>query len=195
MIRFLKQRLSIAERANGDGRWAVHLPGILRDYNAQNVPGTDVRRSGVNQDNYLALLAKLYRSPDPSMRFNMAESFHYPSALSRYLWKYAVGDRVMVARRVDYDLRDKNYFEKPSVAGSFGPAVHTVAACKTKLNADLFLNPAYALKGLSGLFYESELTPALFDGGGRRRRRGAPRESPTPPPAPAGSRRQRKRDL
>lgn len=163
MIRFLKQRLSIAERANGDGRWAALLPGICKDYNNALVRGTDVRRRDVNQDNYLQLLEKLHRTTEPSLLFNMAETFRYPSGLSRFLWRYAVGDKVLLARRVDYDLRGRNYFEKPSVAGTYGPKVYTVTECRTKLNADLFLCPVYALSPLTGLFYESELSPALFD--------------------------------
>lgn len=164
MIRFLKERLSIAERANGDGRWAVHLPGILRDYNNALIKGTDVRRRDVDQNNYLELLGKLYRSEEPSMLINMTEAYRAPSSLARYLWRYKIGDRVLLARRVDYALKGKHYFEKPSVSGSFGPKVYTVTACRTKLNADLFICPVYALDGgLTGLFYESELTPALFD--------------------------------
>lgn len=186
MIRFLKQRLSIAERANGDGRWAVHLPGILADYNRSLIKGTDVRRADVNQDNYLRLVGKLYRSTEPSMLFNMAETFRHPSALARYLWRYSVGDKVLLARRVDYDLRGKTYFEKPSVAGTFGPKVYTVTECRTKLNSAFFLCPVYSLSSLTGLYYESELSPALFaekekkkkkaaataSGERRRRRRG-----------------------
>lgn len=207
MIRFLKQRLSIAERASGDGRWAAHLPGILREYNGSRVKGTDVRRADVTQDNYLELLGKLRRTTEPSMLFNMTESLRAPSALSRYLWRYAVGDRVLLARRVDYDLRDRTYFEKPSVTGAYGPRVLTVTACRTKLNADFFLCPVYALSSASGpmtgLFYESELSPALFDGAGGRAARGVTtqqrrgdasrRPAPPPPPPPVATRRQRRR--
>ena len=170
MIRFLKQRLSIALRANGDGKWTAHLPGILSDYNSALITGTKIHRKDVNQGNYLSLLEQLYRSPEPSMRFNMAETFRYPSALSRYLRRYKVGDKVLLARRVDYDLRDRHYFEKPSVAGTFGAAVYTITACRTKLNSALFLCPVYSLSTKSNLFYESELSPALFDNKKRRRR-------------------------
>jgi hypothetical protein len=168
MIRFLKERLSLALRANGDGRWVHLVPGICREYNHQLIRGTTVRRSQVDQFNYLRLLEQLYRSPEPTMRFNMAETFRYPSRLSRFLWKYKVGDRVLLARRVDYQLKGKHTFEKPSVTGSFGPTVYVVTSCTTKKNWQLFLCPVYTLSrrsdgvALTGKFYEVELAPADF---------------------------------
>jgi len=187
MIRFLKQRLAIAERANGDGRWVVHLPGILKDYNSWRIKGTDVRRGDVNQDNYLTLLGKLRRTSEPSMLFNMAETFRAPTALAKFLWRYAVGDKVLLARRVDYALKDRTYFEKPSVSGTYGPTVYTVSACRTKLNADLFLCPVYALApNLTGWFYESELSPALF--ANNNNANGAEQQQ-APPPRPRRRRR------
>lgn len=172
MIRFLKERLSIAERANGDGRWVQHLPDVLRDYNDSLIRGTDVRRRDVDQNNYLDLLGKLRHTSEPSILMNMAESLRQPTALARFLWRYSVGDKVLLARRVDYALKDRQYFEKPSVVGAYGPVVYTITACRTKLNASYFLCPVYALtplarsgtdpQPLTGLFYESELSPATF---------------------------------
>lgn len=168
MIRFLKQRLAIAERANGDGQWVRHLPGVLRDFNNSKIKGTDVKRSSVNHTNYLDLLGKLRHTSEPSLLFNMTEAFNAPSGLARFLWRYSLGDKVLLARRVDYAIKNRSYFEKPSVSGTFGPRVYTVVACRTKLNAEYFLCPIYGISSpgtgrLSGYFYESELSPALFD--------------------------------
>lgn len=189
MVRFLKQRLSIAERASGDGRWVTHLPGILRDYNQSKIKGTNVRRSDVSQDNYLNLLGQLRHTSEPSLLFNMSEAHNAPSGLSRFLWRYSVGDRVLLARRVDYAIRGKNYFEKPSVAGTFGPRVYTITACRTKLNSEYFLCPVYGLTSdetgpLSGWYYQEEVSPALFD---------RPRASPQQQTAPAGRKKRQRR--
>jgi hypothetical protein len=162
MIRFLKDRLSQAERAHGDGRWAKYLPGIVADHNAETIAGTEVRRSDVNKYNYLKLLGQLYHSTEPSILFNVAESLRAPSGLGRFLWRHAVGDKVLLARRVDYAIKGRDYFEKPSVEGAYGPRVYTVKACRTKLSGDLFICPVYELVELSGLFYESEVTAARF---------------------------------
>jgi hypothetical protein len=163
MIRYLKEHLSIAERAHGDGRWVVYLEGILTAYNNSMIKGTKVRRNTVDQHTYLTLLGQLRRSTDPSMLFNMTTNFQYPTALSRFLWRYRPGQKVLLARRVDYDIRDKNYFEKASVKGPFGPKIFTVTECTAKMNSDFFITPVYRLdSGMTGLYYESELSPALF---------------------------------
>ena len=163
MIRYLKEHLAIAERANGDGKWATHLPGILKAYNNSLIKGTNVRRGDVDQNNYLTLLGKLRRTTEPTMIFNMTESFRYPSALAGYIWRYKVGDKVTLARRVDFQLKDRHYFEKASVKGTYGPSIYTITACKTKLNGDYFLCGVYSLDKIPNvLFYESELSPALF---------------------------------
>ena len=175
MIRFLKERLSMALRANEDGQWVHLLDGICRQYNASFIPGTKIRRSQVDQHNYLRLLEQLYRSPEPTMRFIMAETFRYPSRLARFLWDYKVGDKVLVARRSDHSLKDRHTFEKPSVVGSFGPTVYRVTACLTKKNWKLFITPVYTVARLSdgtplsGKYYPDELAPADF--AGRRARR------------------------
>jgi hypothetical protein len=181
MIRFLKERLSTAERANGDGRWVPHLEGVLLDYNRKLIAGTKIRRNSVNQDNYLSLVGQLSGADEPSMLFNMAETFRAPSGLARFLWRHAVGDPVLLARRVDYDLKKRNYFEKASVKGTFGPTVYKVKACRTKLSGDLFICPVYELHGLTGLYYESELSPANY----ARRQPGGAEQQPPQPPAPA----------
>jgi hypothetical protein len=169
MIHFLKTRLSLAERANDhDGVWAKFLPGICEEHNNELIQGTKVLRSSVNQNNYLSLVGKKYKmnaTTDPSLLFNMSDAFRSPSRLARFLWRFKVGDQVLLARKVSYELKkDEGYshFEKPSVVGNFGPKVYTIKACRTKFSGDLYLVPVYELATLTGLFYESELSPALF---------------------------------
>ena len=164
MIRFVREHLSIAERAHGDGKWLVHLPGILRHYNNDLIRGTTFRRKTVTQYNYISMLAQLRRSPDVSMLFNMQQPFNYGTALGKYLWRYRPGDRVIIARRVNYEIRGHGNFPKVSRTGAFGDKVYSVVACTAKVNSAMFLTPAYRLSGLtSTLFYDSELSPALFD--------------------------------
>jgi hypothetical protein len=169
MIRYVKEHLSIAERAHGDGRWVVHLDAIVAHYNNEFVKNTRFRRKDINQHNYVRFLIQLRNTPDVSMLFNMSQSFHSGTALSRFLWKFKVGDLVLLARDVDYNIRGKT-FTKASVEGTYGDRVYTVTATTTKLNSDLFITPVYRLSGMTGLFYQTELSPALF----------ADQESPAP---------------
>ena len=164
MIRYVREHLSIAERAHGDGKWVVHLPGILGHYNNSMIRGTTFRRKSVTQFNYISMLSQLRRTPDVSMLFNMQQPFNYGTALSKYIWRYRPGDRVIIARRINYEIRNRSYFEKASRTGAFGEKVYSVLSCTAKVNSALFITPAYRLSGLtSTLFYDSELSPALFD--------------------------------
>jgi hypothetical protein len=187
-IRWLKQALSVALAANrrGDLGWVRHLPGIVAHHNSQTVPGTSIVRSSVNKRNYLEVLEELYRTDDPTVLFNLTESANHPPEVARALWRYDVGDRVLVSRKVDDSLtrarvdpetgdtvRKRGKFEKPSEEGSFGPRVHVVTARKLKHNWKLFIVPVYAVDSLRGWWYETELRRALFAGGGLKPRAAA----------------------
>ena len=89
---------------------------------------------------------------------------------------------MLLARRVDYALKDRHYFEKPSVTGAFGSKIYTITACRTKLSGDYYICPVYELSTLTGLFYESELSPALYAAADRA----APPTSARPPPPKRG---------
>ena len=165
MIRFVKERLSIAERANGDGRWVIHVPDLIKDYNNQIIKDSgNVRRKSVNKHNYLDLLEKVHKSSSPSLLFNMGD-VPEQSALSKFIWKYQVGDKVLMSRKDSGALKGDSslYFEKPSVKGTFGPKVYEIAGRHTKTNSKLFLCAVYSLKGLPGKYYQTGLSPALFE--------------------------------
>jgi hypothetical protein len=156
-------------RANGNNVWVTLIPDLEKDYNSQFVSGTTLRRRDIDQHNYMSLLQQLFQSDDPAMLFNVSNTDVYPSPIAKMVWKYDVGDRVMLARRVDYDLKGKHYFEKPSVVGSFGPDVRTIVRRVAKHSWKLFICPVYELSGLPhAYFYDSELTPALFAEDGKR---------------------------
>jgi hypothetical protein len=164
-IAFLKRRLSIALAANprGDLNWLRHLPGILHDYNARPVQGTDVPKNSVSKRNYLSLLQKLYGTTDPEALWNLTTSANYSPRVARRLWKHEVGDKVLLSRRADYTpLGRRGAFEKPTVRGAFGPKVYTVVGRRLKNNFRLFAVPVYRLGGLDGLYYPTELKPARF---------------------------------
>jgi hypothetical protein len=158
-------------RANGDQRWLHLLPGIIRQYNNGFVSGTTVRRMDVNAQNYLKLLEQLQSSDDPTLLFNIGTTTHYPKPLEKLIWRYKIGQKVLLARRVDYTLKNKSNFEKPSLVGSYGPEVYTVTERAGKNNWKLFICPVYRLSGLTSWFYESEIKPALFAEPKLRRKR------------------------
>jgi hypothetical protein len=169
MIRWVKESLSTAERAVGDGRWVVNLQGLVSEYNSRVIPGTDVVRKDVNKNNYVRLLEKKYKSDSPTSLMNLA-NLPENSSLARFVWKFKVGDAVLLARRVSDDLK-KRIFDKASVVGTYSPKVYRVSGRHTKLNSGLFLCALYSLEGLPGKYYQTDLSAASFEPPLTRQRR------------------------
>jgi hypothetical protein len=167
MIAFMKQRLSMALELNkkGDKNWVQHIDSIVNDYNEQFIKGTNIRRRDASKKNYMQILEQKLKTKDPTPYFNLAVSGDFSPQLAAKLFKYRVGQRVLLAIRADYtaDVIDKGAFYKPTVRGNFGK-VYTISERLLKSNSDLFLSVVYRLQELDGLFYDSELKPALFAG-------------------------------
>jgi hypothetical protein len=161
MIKFVKESLSTAERAVGDGRWVSNLKNVVTQYNSRVIPGTDMVRKDVNKNNYVQLLDAKYKSTSATSLMNMA-NLPENSSLAKFVWKYQVGDAVLLARKVSEDLK-KRIFDKGSVVGNYAPQVYRVSGRHTKLNSGLFLCPVYSLEGLPGKYYQSDLSAALFE--------------------------------
>jgi hypothetical protein len=159
MISFLKRRLSVAMAANPDvNDWSVFVRGIVDEYNARKIRGTTIKRSSVGKDNYMDLLEELYRSEEPSLLLNIASGANFTPATRRKLWRYSVGDRVLLRRELDYHIK-KSAFDKPTVLGSYAPRTRLVQRLLLKSNANLFLTPVYGLSRIKEYFYEKDLVP------------------------------------
>ena len=173
MIKFVKRRCSIAleaavEAGERSGKkpnlnWVELLPGILDDYNGREIPGSGgLTRDSVNKRNYMDLLERLWGSRDAAgSSLNLAQSSNYSPRIAKALWRYQVGDRVLLSKASDYS-RKTGKFTKRSVTGSFGPEVHTVTGRKLKSNGKYFLVAVYSISGRTSLYYPEELRPALF---------------------------------
>jgi hypothetical protein len=177
MIKYLKTRMSLALKASGEKRWVDLLPVIVDDYNSKPIPGTGgIKRNSVSKGNYVSMLERLYQSEDPGSLNNIANSANYSKRVARSLWKFEIGDLVVLAKSVDYSRKKKGAFDKKSVKGSFGSRVYEITGRRLKSNGKHFLVAVYSVGGLSGLYYPGELRKALFA------------DRPTPPAAPTASR-------
>jgi hypothetical protein len=164
MIGYVKTHLSMAMKAHpGEKNWTRFLEGIVKYYNSQHVTGTNVIRSSVNKENYMKLLEQLYNSKEPTLMFNVATSRNFLPKTQRMLWKYAVGDVVLLYRKSNYKLK-QSIFSKNSVLGAFDDTTpRTIKSLYLKANGLLFLTPVYRLAGLNDYYYESELRPFRED--------------------------------
>jgi hypothetical protein len=163
MIAFCKRRFSLAASLSKDHVWIDKIDGILAEYNSQNIPGTDIPRDSVTKENFMSLLEKLRNSKDPTMFHHLSTSHNFSPNLQAKLWKYKLGQRVLVAREADYEAEGQksNSFFKRSVDGSWAPTVRTVTDLWMK-DSRYRLTPTYAVSGLVGKFYESELLGISF---------------------------------
>jgi hypothetical protein len=161
MIRFMKERLSTALSLNKDKSWIRHIDEIVDDYNARPITGTDIARSKASKQNYMKILVQKFKFKNPTVRFNTSVSGNFSKKLGDLLFKFKLGQRVLLALSADY-TSSKGTFSKRSVTGAFGSKIYKIYDRFLKSNAKLFVCPVYKLSGLEGHFYESELTPATF---------------------------------
>lgn len=166
MISYLKTHLTLAMRTSQDGVWIDKIPGILAEYNSRLIPGTTIRRDSVTKENYYSLLEELTKSTDPTMLFNLSRSHSFSPWLQGKLWKYSIGQKVLIAREADYEAKGQQTtkggsFFKRSIEGAWAPTVRTIKDLWLK-DSKYFLTPVYEIQSLHGLFYESEVLPALF---------------------------------
>jgi hypothetical protein len=160
MIAYMKRRLSMALKGSGGRDWVRYIEGIVQDYNARPVTGTNIVRKRVNKVNYVDLLAQLYKSPDPTMLFNTTSGSNYTEETKRVLFAYSPGQKVLLNKKADYTVT-KRTFAKTSVEGAYGERVYVVKSQILKTNYYIHV-PVYRLEGLKGAYYESELLPVSF---------------------------------
>lgn len=162
MIGHLKSNLSIAlgNNAKGDNCWTKHLPGIVASYNEKMITGTNIKRKDISRANYGEVIAKRLGAKDYAPLINTSVSSHFSKEMRQLLFKFQIGDKVLLARSAHYNVRmHGGKFAKKSVIGSYGDKVYTVKKCLLKSNDRFFLNPVYRLSRLKGLYYSSELIP------------------------------------
>jgi hypothetical protein len=160
-IKYIRQKISLVQLSNPGADWRSYLDEIVRHYNSQPLPNTNVARSSVNRDNYLSKLSEIYKSTDPDLLFNVASGGNFTPETERVLFRYKVGDTVLLNRKADYELHDGK-FTKWSQVGTYGKRVYRISALVLKSNASLFLVPTYRLEGKLGLYYQENLLKVPF---------------------------------
>jgi hypothetical protein len=169
MIRWTKEALSTSIRMTGNHRWIELLQKIVRRHNREFLPGQKkLRRSDVDETNWLEAVNASKKSKDSSLLFNISRASDLPPAAESVVWRYKVGDKVLLSRSADFSITGKvKKFEKPSVVGAFGDKVYTISHRDVHLSKDSHYVPVYFLKELhDGLdvCYQEELRPAIYAG-------------------------------
>jgi hypothetical protein len=160
-IRWFRQKISVAMEANPGADWTSFVRGVVDHYNSQPLPNSNVIRSSINRDNYMSKLSQIYKSSDPDLLFNVASGGNFTPETERVLFRYKVGDSVLLNRKFDYEDKGGS-FAKTSHLGVYSKTVYTIAKLVLKSNASLFLVPTYRLKNKLGLYYQDSLIRVPF---------------------------------
>ena len=151
-------------------RWIDFVQPFVDEYNAQRVSGTGYRRRAISRENYGDFLKQLFGDdPNYDLRFNsfsVGEFQHHPRWNSR-VFKFNLGDRVRVSRKVDWaDADNRNAaFKKSTMHGGYGTKLYTVVGRQLRANKkhDRYV-AVYALDGMPGdpafTFYVQDLVRA-----------------------------------
>ena len=165
-IGFVKTKLSQALLHRGGKNWVQFVGPLVDEYNAEKIAGTSYRRRAVTRSSFGHFLSQLFRSEQPELLFNGAKAgpFETPE-WNRRLFKFDLGQRVLLARRANWKDADQKLttFSKVSSVGGFGSAACTVSGRQLRASAGFkrFV-PVYSLAelGPSLHFYEGELNRA-----------------------------------
>jgi hypothetical protein len=165
-IGFLKTKLSQILEYKKQKRWIEFLAAICSEYNQTKIEGTSYRRQAVNRKNFSHFLSQLLKDSEPELRFNSFKAGPFQnSEWNRRIFKYSLGDRVLLARRATWDDQSEKQkvFTKTSLEGGFGKRVFTVSGRQlraSKMHKSYVQVYSLAELGPSLHFYANELKPA-----------------------------------
>jgi hypothetical protein len=174
-LRWMKVRLTRAMIAKGTRCWTALIDPIVRSHNVERVPGTRYRRVDVNNNSWEEVAAQKLEADarrggggpieDVTTAFNTgttSESQIPGEAWKKKLFKFRVGDRVLLSRRSDYREGNKT-FPKPSVEGAFGSDTYTVVGAYLRNTRTLEKVSVYKIRSdhsqrtIPGYYYDNEL--------------------------------------
>ena len=130
-IRYMKRKLAQSMEQLNSKRWIDLVPQIVQHHNFELIGRTKYRRSAVTNANFQDFMAQLTGKEHPDLLYS---SYRLPpftnAAWNKRLFKFAIGDKVHVSYKADWrhaTPESHSAFAKPSVKGSFSPAVYTIS--------------------------------------------------------------------
>lgn len=166
-IKEVKERLSIAMKLANSKKWVDKIESIVKHHNDQFVKNTNMKRSSINKDNFISFLQQKLDVGDPSALTNITDTKHLITPLANQLFKYDIGDRVLISETLNTKVK-KNIFKKKSMQGRYSTEIFTVVDRQLKSKYSLYVIPVYKLKSensgvLKGIFYEKDVIPVKWE--------------------------------
>ena len=167
-IRFVKTRVAECMAISGKKQWWQIMAGVQDHYNRAYFPNTKFRRDTINNDNFLDFLDEKWKSQDATVGFNterMGTRLIRKLPSLHKMFKYRVGDRVIVSRKAHYTAKEKGgRFHKTSTGGHFSRTPYRVTSLQTRSSREGHITPVYTLKREAdgkeflGIVYPHEIT-------------------------------------
>lgn len=169
-IGFVKTKLSQAMKTRGSKRWIDFVKPICTEYNNQRIEGTSYRRKNIERANFLHFAGQLLKTDDPEMTFHGTQVSPFKTeSWNKQIFKYNLNQKVLLARRANWKLRQAgerelgqraDTFAKPSMEGGFSDKKYTISGRQLRMDkSQKVLVPVYSLQELDNHlhFYETEL--------------------------------------
>ena len=176
-IRRLKEQTSAAmsmQEGIKSRRWVDLIRNVTKHHNRQKSFGTSFRRNAIDKKNFYEFLNERFGVDDSKAVFNVAKVDYRsidPSIRSK-VFKFQVGDRVLISKKADVSLGKVVGFDKPSRTGYSSGQVFVIKAAQLVFDGasrDQALVPVFRLAPaddpdteLQARYYTEELQPALF---------------------------------
>ena len=176
-IRRLKEQTSAAmslEEGIKSRRWVDLIKNVAKHHNRQKSFDTSFKRSAIDKKNFYEFLNERYGVSDSKAVFNVARIDYRsidPSVRSK-VFKFQVGDKVLISKRSDVSLGRVVGFDKPSRTGYSTGQVFVIKAAQLVFDAasrEQTLVPIFRLAPvddpeteLEARYYTEELQPAFF---------------------------------
>jgi hypothetical protein len=111
---------------------------------------------------------KIYKSPDATTLFSSGLITRIPPKVAKKAFKYDIGDRVLIARRLGHTPGErKDWLARSSIEGDYATK-RTYKIVKRALRSAQGAGPSslasvYKLNKLSGWFYQRDLLKVYFE--------------------------------
>ena len=131
-------------KQNGTRRWLDYLTPVINEHNRGKISGTHFKRNQIDSSNFFNFMAKKHRVKDFAVFLNSSRIRGSNMRNKKWLnaiFKFQVGDRVLLARKVMPDEKGSTFKKKPSHVGYFSETIYRVDSRELASTKKLSLIP------------------------------------------------------
>ena len=142
--KFVKSKLFALMKQNGTRRWIDYLTPVINEHNRGKISGTHFKRNQIDSSNFFEFMAEKHRVKDFAIFLNSSRIMGSNILNKKWLkdiFKFQVGDRVLLARKVSPGEKGSFAIKKPSHVGYFSESIYRVYSRELASTKKLSLLP------------------------------------------------------